>query len=268
MLERQLKKKVLITVRTYPTPSRQQIEVSCTAGIDENNNWIRLYPIPYRFLANDKRFSKYQYIEALVQKATSDTRPESYKVNPESIKIVSPPIPIANQWKARKEIIYPLKVRSLCELQALRDANQYPTLGFFKPKEIIRLEIKPEKEPEWTEKQLTNLRQYPLFGNALKSELEKIPFVFTYVFRCDDLNCHTIHKLSCTDWEMGTSYRKWINVYGNNWETKFRQKYFDFMKARDTHFFVGTIQQHPGDWIIIGLFYPPQVVDINQPKLF
>jgi len=49
-------KKVLITVRTYPTPARKGVEVSCTAGITDDGKWIRLFPIPYRFLDWDKRF--------------------------------------------------------------------------------------------------------------------------------------------------------------------------------------------------------------------
>ena len=32
----------------------------------------------------------------------------------------------------------------------------------------------------------------------------------------------------------------------------------------DTHFYVGTIHQHPGEWIVVGLFYPPKV----SPTLF
>jgi len=26
----------------------------------------------------------------------------------------------------------------------------------------------------------------------------------------------------------------------------------------DTHFYVGTVHQHPDSWIIVGLFYPPK----------
>lgn len=262
---RWIKKRVLITVRTYPMPSKQQIEVSCTAGIDEDGKWIRIFPVPYRFLNFDSRFTKYQYIEANVTKSFSDPRLESYKVNPETIKLISAQISESNQWEARKEKIFPLKSHSLCELQSLRDANQYPTLGFFKPKEITRLHIKPDA-PDWTESQLMRLRQYPLFGKTLKSELVKIPFEFSYTFRCDDPYCRT-HKLSCTDWEMGASYLSWRNKYNDKWEDKFRETYDDNMRlVKDTHFFVGTIREHPSEWIIIGLFYP-QKSDSNQPKL-
>jgi hypothetical protein len=46
--------------------------------------------------------------------------------------------------------------------------------------------------------------------------------------------------------------------YGDQWEDKFRQTYEKRMiDILDTHFFVGTLHQHPNRWIIVGLFYPP-----------
>lgn len=81
-------KRVLIVVRTYPTPARRGVEVSCTAGITEEGEWIRLFPIPYRFLHPDRRFRKYQTIDARVKRA-SDSRAESYEIDVDSIDILS-----------------------------------------------------------------------------------------------------------------------------------------------------------------------------------
>jgi hypothetical protein len=62
--------------------------------------------------------------------------------------------------------------------------------------------------------------------------------------------------MSCTDWEIGESFRRWRKEY---WESKFRQKYEDEMINKfDTHFYVGTVHKHPKEWIIVGLFYPPR----------
>jgi len=63
----------------------------------------------------------------------------------------------------------------------------------------------------------------------------------------------------CTDWEMGQSYRAWRREYGAKWEQAFRQRYeADMIGKYETHFFVGTLHQHPKNWIIVGLFYPPR----------
>lgn len=254
--ERWRKQTVLITVRTYPVPTRSSVEVSCTAGITDDGKWIRLFPIPYRWLSPDKRFRKYQYIEANVTKAESDTRPESYKIDIDSIKILSKPMPTDNKWEARKAKVAPLKSCSLCALQSERDRNKEPTLGFFKPT-IARLKIEPISG-EWSKEELGWLRQYTLFGNAPKNELEKLPFNFSYEFKCDEPDCHT-HTLSCTDWEMGAAYRAWRYEYGTKWEQKFRDRFeTDMALVNDTHFFIGTVRTHPDAWIIVGLFYPPK----------
>jgi hypothetical protein len=186
--DRWVKKRVLITVRTYPVPSKSSIEVSCTAGIDETGHWIRLFPVPYRFLSDDKRFRKYQLIEADVMKAESDIRAESYNVNIESINILSDQIPTDNKWESRKAKVMPLLAPSLCHLQNERDQHKEPTLGFFKPKAITALKSEQTRST-WSEAELARLRQYPLFGDMPATELRKLPYDFSYDFTCDEPSC-------------------------------------------------------------------------------
>ncbi len=221
----------------------------------EDGEWIRLFPVPYRFLSVDKRFSKYQWIEASVIKA-SDHRRESYHVDIDSIEIVSERMPTISKWKERRELLAPLLSDSLCSLQARRDKDKFPTLGFFKPKTITGFDMLPV-DPNWSESELGKLRQVPLFQSAPAVELEKIPFDFRYRFTCDELKCNG-HNLTCTDWELGASYLSWRREYGEaEWEEKFRMRYeHDMMERNATHFFVGTLRAHPASWIIVGLFYP------------
>jgi hypothetical protein len=249
-------KRVLIVVRTYPTPAKHGVEVSCTAGITDKGQWIRLFPVPYRFLTPDQRFRKYQWIDVNVEKA-SDPRPESHRLFADTIKILSEPLPTDQTWQARKNFVLPLKAQSLCALQRERDQHKFPTLGLFKPKRITQLLIEPD-DPNWSETQLGLLRQGLLFENGPQIELEKVPYKFRYEFSCDDTGCPG-HKIVCTDWEMGQSWRKWKDDYGSGWEAKFRQRYeSDMIHKNDTHFYVGTMNGHPHVWIIVGLFYPPQ----------
>jgi hypothetical protein len=267
-------KKVLIVVRTYPTPAKKGVEVSCTAAITDAGQWIRLFPIPYRFLDREKRFKKYEWVEVEVTKATSDARPESYKlVSPDAIKILSGPLPTTNNWKARKDAVFPLKAHCLCCLQKYQQEHGAPTLGIFQPKKIDSLVISPDTAT-WNPAQLAILRQGDLFKEAPQSELEKIPFKFQYKFHCDEPAClnGNGHTIVCTDWEMGASWRKWRQDYGDSgWEEKFRQKYeTEMIEKLDTHFYVGTIHKHPKIWIIVGLFYPPKPTASpeQQPRLF
>lgn len=247
--------KVLITVRTYPTPAYKGVEVSCTAGVTDAGAWIRLFPVPFRYLARDRRFRKYQWIELRTRKA-SDPRPESYHPDIDSIEVLTEPLPTAASWQARKNAVFPLKAESLCWLQAERDAHKAPTLGLVKPREIQRLIIEPDR-PDWTTEELARLRRKTMFDAAPLKELERIPHKFKYQFLCDDPACRG-HEMMCSDWEMAQSYRAWSQQYPREWEAKFRQRYeHEMIHKYDTHFYVGTIHGHPASWIIVGLFYPP-----------
>jgi hypothetical protein len=247
-------KRALIVVRTYPTPAKKGIEVSCTAAITAEGEWLRLFPVPYRFLEREQRFRKYQWVEARVERA-SNTRPESFKlIHPDPIRIVSETLPTDHRWLERRRLIEPLRKHCLCCIQQTRRDHGSPALGVFRPRQIKRLLIQPDA-PAWTEGQLNILRQQHLFRDAPTEELEKVPFKFKYEFVCDHDEC-TGHTLSCTDWEMGQS---WRDTYGEQWIDKFRQRYeTEMIEKNDTHFYVGTVHQHPDAWIIVGLFYPPK----------
>ena len=251
-----IKKRVLIVVRTYPSPAKSTIEASCTAAISDDGQWVRMFPVPARMMDQDRRFAKWQWIDVSLLKAPSDSRPESYKLNPDSIAIGDTVGP-HDGWRARRALINPLKRLSMCRIQQEREERGFPTLGVFRPHEIERLLIEPAAE-NWTDTQLATLTQDTLFEKAPARTLEKIPFDFRYKFRCGDVDCNG-HTMICTDWEMGQAYRSWRMEYGDQWEDKFRQKFErEMIDKNETHFFVGTIHKHPGSWIIVGLFYPPK----------
>jgi hypothetical protein len=248
-----MKKRVLITVRTYPTPAKKGVEVSCTAGITDDGEWIRLYPIPYRLMDPDKRFGKYQWIELEATKA-SDPRPESFTPNIDSIQIARR-LTSTQKWHDRKDVVFPLRGHCLCCIEQTRRDHGAPTLGIFRPRVIKRL-LMEQDDPQWSPQQLANLRQYPLFAATPSRLLEKIPYKFRYEFQCDHEEC-VGHSISCTDWEMCQAYRSWKREYRSGWEAKFREKFeHDMIHKNDTHFYVGTLHGHPATWIIVGLFYP------------
>jgi hypothetical protein len=254
-------KKILIVVRTYPSPSMRGVEVSCTAGITEQQEWIRLFPVPYRFLDPDQRFAKYQWVSAIVSRG-NDHRKESRKLKTDSVQILSEPLSTAHHWQARKDLVFPMRSNSLCELARKRDAERHPTLGFFKPAKITRFVLEADTRA-WTRAQLQALGQGQLFGEKPATDLEKVPFKAKYEFVCDEPSCRG-HSLMCTDWEMGQAWRSWRDRYGDDgWEQMFRQRFeTEMIQEKDTHFFVGTVAEHPHRWIIVGLFYPPNAAEL------
>jgi len=101
-------KRVLITVKAYPNPSKKYGETVCCAGIDiESLEWVRLYPIPFRDLDSSQKFQKYTIVTVRCWKAPDDHRLESYKVDSDSIKIVLTSI-LRRSGKPERRLFCPL----------------------------------------------------------------------------------------------------------------------------------------------------------------
>ena len=115
--------RVLITVMTYPHPKQSHDEVVCTAGVTEAGEWVRLYPIDYRYRPRQQQFSKYQWIEVdvLPRGYRTDGRKESREPRLESIQLIGERLPTANKWQARREIIDRLPHYTVDKLMRLHD---------------------------------------------------------------------------------------------------------------------------------------------------
>lgn len=94
--------RVLITVMTYPQPSAQYTEIICTAGVTSSGDWVRLYPIDYRYCDDTHKFRKYQWIDVDLYPngARNDHRKESRRPRLETIRLVDKPLPTAKGWAA------------------------------------------------------------------------------------------------------------------------------------------------------------------------
>ena len=72
--------RVLILCKTYPSPSAKYAETSCVAGLTAGGRLVRLFPVPFRLVADDQQFRKWQWIEVRLEKARDDHRPESHLI--------------------------------------------------------------------------------------------------------------------------------------------------------------------------------------------
>ena len=61
------KKKVTVVTKAYPEPSSKYGQVACTAGITEEGEWIRLYPIDLTHFIGANKISKFDIIEVEVK---------------------------------------------------------------------------------------------------------------------------------------------------------------------------------------------------------
>ena len=130
------KKRILVTVKAYPNPSKKYGETVCCAGVDlSNSQLVRLYPIPFRDLDNDKKFKKYSIIEVDCFPPSDDKRPESLRVDADSISIVSVLDTEKGTWKKRKDIVLKVSIKSMCQVYSESESD-YVSLGLIKPESV------------------------------------------------------------------------------------------------------------------------------------
>lgn len=257
---------LLILTKTYPTPSTKYRETTCVAAITRNGSMRRIFPVPFRLLQGAQQFQKWEWIEARVAKALRDNRPESYKIDVDTIARNGERIGTDNAWMKRRTWISPHIVSSFAELEQRRQITG-ETLGFIRPTRLLGLEIRPVKEKDWTEKDKVSLFQDGLFdNNAVRSRppLEKLPFDFHYHYH-DEAMSDLRHKI--TDWEAGALFRNCYRRHCDQWETPFRQKLEDDFSKTDLLFLMGTVHRFPDQWLIVGLFYPPLQEKHQQMQL-
>ncbi len=256
--------RVLVTVKTYPNPSMKHDETVCTAGITGSGEWVRMYPVPYRYLPPEKQYKKWQWMEiALAERGyQNDPRPESREPDVNTIRLLGEPLPTNDRWRQRREIIDAMPHHTLGELEELWDARRL-SLGIIRPSEVLDLEVSAGDE-KWSAKHEAMLAQPLLFGK--RKGLRRIPYRFRYVFRCPD--SPDPHKLTVEDWELGVRYLRERRGRGSERAAvqAVRDVFLGHMCAsdRDTRFFVGTHSVY-NTWLVIGVFYPPRD---RQPRLF
>lgn len=283
------KKKILITVTTYPLPSRSYDELVCTAGVLEDGSWIRIYPIPLSFLFDLKQSGKvnnvkYTWIELELNKRNDDFRPESHSPKHydfRDIKIHQPRLGTEGNWFKRKEFCLKNVYTDFSKLIEGSKAPSNISLATFKPTSITGFEWE-EDDREWKDEWVEIRKQTDLFSEGKvdpQKMIPKVPYKFFYKFT--DVNGKA-RRLMIEDWEIGQLFWNCLRIAKEKGAPsemiaeqialqKVKERYFDdFTKNKDLYFFVGTtkewhLRRALNPFVIIGVFYPNREI---QGSLF
>lgn len=263
--------RLLILTKTYPAPSTKHQEISCVAAINSDGAFRRLYPVPFRLLDGSQQFKKWEWIDAKIQKATDDRRPESHRIFIDTILRTEEVVGTKNNWHERRRWIEQDVVTDF-EVVEERRQKSGRTLAYLRPKRIVGLEISEAREPEWSPEEKAKLvhKQDGLFDTEemrAKSQLRKLPFDFYYRYECDGLAGAKQYKHKITDWEVGALFWNVQRAYGKKWEQPFREKLEIEFGNKDVLFLMGTIHRFPDHWLIVGLAYPPRQRPVEDSQL-
>lgn len=260
-------RRILILGTTYPSQSKTYYETVCTGGLfDESFEMVRLYPVPMRYLDSDQRFKKFQWIRASVMKDPSDPRPESYKINPNSIELDD----VVTDASVRRGYLEksPHLVQSL-EVLKVKQQTVGTSLGIVRPKDVLDCFIRPKAESErseWDAKEKARLSQHRLFGDAAKP-LAFPEVEFNINWNCNDPNCpsHTMHILQ---WGIHELYRK-LKAKG---DSQLEEKVIEAMhreldeSTRDVFLFLGNFRAVMYNFGLMDSYSPPKRLDPNEPQ--
>jgi len=277
------RKRVLLTVTTYPLPSRSYDELVCTAGVLEDGSWIRIYPVPLSFLVDLKQSGqlraglKYTWLDMDLERRNDDFRPESHSpVNRDfsGIHLLDHLDTDKGTWAERKRYCLQNVYTDMAQLVADSRSDRYVSLATFKPTRIVGMDVEKD-EADWKAVWKALQQQGDLFAEGDETGprrmIPKVPYKFFYRF--EDMNGKR-SRMMVEDWEIGALYWHCSQRAATDEEAvqKVKQKYVDeFLEKRDLYFFLGTSKQWhkraKNPFIIIGVFYPMKEKDDKQFKL-
>jgi hypothetical protein len=245
MITKHQRTRVRILVKAFPQHSQKYEETVCCAGSTDVGQLIRLFPIAYRRLVPEHRFDRFDLIEATITKASADPRPESFRVDHDSIRVIERGGKLSDDSKV--ELWVPHVADSL---EALHRENRMTerSLGIVRPDPgSLGFFHRTAKTDE--QKQAQGV-QASLFEKPLRP-LAPPEFVFGYNYTSGGRS----HTHTIQDWEVQAAYLAYLRRYrtGEDALRMLQQEYGQRIPNRHPHFIMGTMKLHPRTFILIGV---------------
>lgn len=242
---------LLVNCKTYPAVSKKYTETVCTGGVQADGSFVRLYPIPFRFLEKQEQYKRWDVIQIRAYKDTKDPRPESWHL------VAGTPIKITKSLSTDKQ-----KWDWMCKaiFQGAVDLESQGKTNGLVEIEPIKFYWKPEKKKEWTPSQLKVLDQGSLFDSKERmAELAvRIPWQFRLKYREKATGLEFDSKV--LSWSYYQGFRRNLNLIGD--ETTALETVADkirnsiFSEDKTVYAILGTHSRF-GHWMISALYHLP-----------
>jgi hypothetical protein len=189
---------LMVNCKTYPAISKKYVETVCTGGVERNGNFVRLYPIPFRFLDNSEKYDRWNVVRVRVYRDLKDSRPESWHLEPGTpIEIIDHISTERRRWDWMKKAVFPSRA-SMAEQGLTNGLVHIEPLEFF---------WKPD-EKEWTASQKAVIAQGDLFADPTdKAEIANyVPWQFRLKYR--EVSTGEIGEGKVLQWSYYQGYRR------------------------------------------------------------
>jgi|TARA_R110002096_G_scaffold420001_1_gene624874 hypothetical protein len=241
---------LLINCKTYPAISKKYIETVCTGGVQVDGTFVRLYPIPFRFLEREEQYKRWDIIQVRAYKDTKDRRPESWHlIHGTPINIVKSLTTDKQRWEWMNKAVF----------QGAEDLESQGKTNGLVEIEPIEFYWQPDKK-EWTPSQIKTLSQGSLFDSKDKMAqlATRVPWQFRLKYREKVTGREDDGKVLA--WSNYQGYLRFSKDTGDEnvalemVADKVRRSIFS--KDKTVYAILGTHSRF-GHWMISGLYHLP-----------
>jgi hypothetical protein len=242
------KDECFILIKAQPHRSSKYFETVCCAGVGRDGKWRRQYPVPFRILNDDQQFKRWDWIEYEYTKSSSDTRKESQKVIPESLKVGG------TVKRSERALILSRAIRSsFAEADSLGES-----LTLLRPSRL-ELVARQKSDAEISDEQQKHaaLAAQMSFLDPTAAPLKTCPMSFKVKWTDSD-GKNRSHE--CDDWETSAAYNRFERMYGRVEALKIlKEKYEDqYFKAGivlgfSTHSRRNVEFGNENQWLLVGM---------------
>lgn len=231
----------VVIIKASPQVSQRHGETVCCAGINLYGNWLRLYPVSFKLLDDNKKFGRWDRIKFKWRLPNNDPRPESRRVDQDSIEI------FGELKKGERERF--LSKSIVTSLQRERDAGRSLALLKADIKEFV-VERKTPSELDEETKRFDKIRAQTDLFSKKSIPHRPCPYRFKYRYRTEDGERFN----TCQDWEIEATYFKWSNEYGEKEALEKMQHIFgEEYPGKGMLLAMGTHSLYPNTWLINGV---------------
>lgn len=227
-------------VKALPHVGQKQGETVCCAGVTQDGRWVRQFPIHFRRLK--EKFGRWNWIEYEWRPAKDDPRPESQRVQEDTIEIVA-----EMPARERAGFLAPLILPSTDEA-----ARRGRTLTLIRPRDV-RFSWSRKSADEVAKERMAYAAaasQGSFFDEDLEA-LTPCPYFFRFHYTTEDGKGHVA---TCDDWESAATYFKYAS--GGDDEAGLRRladMYGGRYVEKGMVFAMGTHSLYPKTWLLVGV---------------
>lgn len=250
---------LMVNCKTYPAVSTKYVETVCTGGVTAEGDFIRLYPVAFRFLDTEEQYERWDLIRVKVYRDTKDQRPESWHLEAGSIiEKIGDVSTEKRRWEWMRKTVH--DSAEAMEAKGLTNGCV----------EITPIELYwRSDDKEWTAAQLKVIQQGDLFATKeqMQSLADRVPYQFRLKYREKATGREDDGKVLA--WSYYQGFRRVRQQCGD--DTIALERIADrvrgsiFSQDRTVFAILGTHSRF-GHWMISSLYHLPTEIVVKDQR--